>query len=362
MHPSTATHAARIIAQVGPALPADAALRQFFAQSRRWTAEQKRAISRAVFAYYRWLKWLDPKQPMAQRAGHAVQLQNRFNENPASVKTEALAARAVPDWLKEEMDLPAAWLRHLQSEPALWLRARPGTRTELAEKLGVGRSPAGGQGDGPPDALRYTGTKDLFLTPQFQNGEFEIQDAGSQWVGNLCAPRAGESWWDVCAGEGGKSLHLADLLANKGVVWATDRSARRLQVVKRRAARAKLFNIRVALDETSAARPPMRPFDGILLDAPCSGVGTWQRNPHARWTTTPGDVRELSAIQQRLLANAAKALKPGGRLIYSVCTLTRSETTAVVEAFAAAHPGLQLQFAGTNGDPATMFAAVWRQG
>jgi 16S rRNA (cytosine967-C5)-methyltransferase len=129
-------------------------------------------------------------------------------------------------------------------------------------------------------------------------------------------------------------------MENKGLVWATDRNARRLETLKHRAARAELFNYRVALWDGSTRLPTKGKFDGILVDAPCSGVGTWQRNPHARWTATPDDVRELAATQLALLNNVANSLKPGGRLIYSVCTLTRSETTAVADAFTAAHPEL----------------------
>ena len=191
------------------------------------------------------------------------------------------------------------------------------------------------------DALRFTGTQDLFKTEQFKTGEFEIQDLGSQLVGLACAPQPGETWWDACAGEGGKTLHLADLMANKGVVWASDRHTGRLDTLKRRTARARLFNYRVAPWDGSARLPTKTKFDGILVDAPCSGVGTWQRNPHARWTTTPDDVRELAAAQLTLLERVAGSLKPGGRLIYSVCTLTRSETTAVADAFSAAHPELE---------------------
>jgi 16S rRNA (cytosine967-C5)-methyltransferase len=110
--------------------------------------------------------------------------------------------------------------------------------------------------------------------------------------------------------------------------------------LRKRAARAQLFNFRTALWDGSAKLPTKTKFDGILIDAPCSGVGTWQRNPHARWTTTPDDVRDLAATQLLLLNHAAGSLKPGGRLIYSVCTLTRSETTAVANAFTAAHPEL----------------------
>ncbi len=160
-------------------------------------------------------------------------------------------------------------------------------------------------------------------------------------------------------------------MANKGVVWATDRSARRLETLKRRAARAKIFNFRQTTWDGSARLPNKTKFDGILVDAPCSGVGTWQRNPHARWTVTPDDVRELAVTQRALLEHVAGSLKPQGRLIYAVCTLTRSETTAIADAFTAAHPELEPQpiFGGksqvtlwphelnANG----MFIAAWKR-
>jgi len=154
-------------------------------------------------------------------------------------------------------------------------------------------------------------------------------------------------------------------MQNKGVVWATDRHTGRLANLQRRFARAKLFNYRTALWDGSAKLPTKTKFDGILMDAPCSGTGTWQRNPHARWTTTPDDVRELAATQLALLNHVAGSLKPGGRLVYAVCTLTRSETTAVAAAFTAARPELEPLPAQTlwphelnaNG----MFIASWRR-
>jgi 16S rRNA (cytosine967-C5)-methyltransferase len=184
-----------------------------------------------------------------------------------------------------------------------------------------------------PEALVYEGEEDLFRTPEFHAGEFEIQDLSSQAVGILCAPKPGETWWDACAGEGGKLLHLSDLMQNKGLIWASDRAEWRLKKLKRRTARAKVFNYRAALWDGGAKLPTKTKFDGVLVDAPCSGVGTWQRNPQARWTTTMNDVSELSAIQKSLLAHAAPGVKPGGKLIFSVCTLTRAETTEVVDDF-----------------------------
>jgi 16S rRNA (cytosine967-C5)-methyltransferase len=108
--------------------------------------------------------------------------------------------------------------------------------------------------------------------------------------------------------------------------------------LKRRTARAKAFNYRAAVWDGSARLPTKTKFDGILVDAPCSGLGTWQRNPHARWTTTVEDVRELAEVQKRLLTNVAGSVKPGGKLIFAVCTLTRDETTGVVEHFNTTQP------------------------
>src|SRR5207249_490487 len=107
------------------------------------------------------------------------------------------------------------------------------------------------------------------------------------------------------------------------------RAGWRLQTLKRRAARAKVFNYRVAPWDGGPKLPTKTKFDGVLVDAPCSGVGTWQRNPHARWTATLDDVLELKELQIRLLLHASAAVKPGGRLIYAVCTLTRAETVEV---------------------------------
>ncbi|MDR1789475.1 MAG: RsmB/NOP family class I SAM-dependent RNA methyltransferase, partial [Opitutaceae bacterium] len=181
----------------------------------------------------------------------------------------------------------------------------------------------------------------------------------------------GETWWDACAGEGGKSLHLSDLMRNRGLIRATDRNLRRLASLRARAARAQVFNYRADPWDGSARLPFKTRFDGILVDAPCSGAGTWRRNPHARWTTSPDDVRDLAAVQLRLLENVLPLLKPGGRLVYSVCTFTRAETDAVADALSAARPGLQplplfstaprLHLHPALTDANAMFLAAWRK-
>ena len=353
-------HAARILGETAPDFPADAALRRYLGLARRLGPREKRAISRVVFIYFRWLQWLDSRDSLQKQLAHAADLHDRFTRDPRAIKPETLAARAVPAWLRDEMELPPAYLQHLQREPALWLRARPGTAQTLAATLGH-CEPAPpvrlSTSDLPltaPDALRFTGTQDLFVTPAFHAGAFEIQDLASQIVSLAAAPEPKQTWWDACAGDGGKTLHLADLMQNKGLIWSTDRNPRRLETLKRRAARAHIFNFRTALWEGGPHLPTKTKFDGILVDAPCSGVGTWQRNPHARWTTTPDDVRELAAVQLALLHHVAASLKPGGKLIYSVCTLTRSETTAVAAAVTAAHPELEPLSLFTSSQPSSL--------
>lgn len=333
---ATFNRAARVIATIGPDNTADAALRDYLSVHRRISPAEKRDLARAVFSYHRWYQWIDLRKSFQTQLATGVYLQDRFDRDVTLVKTQALAARAIPEWILDEVDFTPEDLRALQTPPVLWLRSRQQDTAHVIEKLAA-KTPDPAR----PNCLIYDGFRDLYNTPEFQAGQFEIQDLGSQLVGEACAAQPGETWWDACAGEGGKTLHLADMMANKGLIWASDRNARRLRRLKQRLARANAFNTRIENWDGSANLPTKGKFDGILLDAPCSGVGTWRRNPHARWTTTPKDVAELAEIQLNLLHHVAGSLKPGGRLIYAVCTITRSETTAVADAFTAAHPELE---------------------
>jgi len=317
--------------------------------------------SKAVFAYFRWRGWLDSGMSIREQVEHALALAKRYSKQPDSFSDADLMARAVPGWLATEMEPIPAWVRVLQSEPRLWLRSRPGQGRALAGKLGHCRA----FGEGPmADTLEYMGRSDLFRTREFHAGEFELQDVSSQAVGLICNPRPGEKWWDVCAGEGGKMLHLAALMENQGSIWASDRADWRLAILKRRAARAGVFNYRAAAWDGGPRLPTKTPFDGVLVDAPCTGIGTWQRNPHARWTTTAQDVKELSEVQTRLLLNAAAGVKPGGKLIYSACTLTRLETVEVVKAFEERFPHfhrLAVQSPLAPGLPPQEMLLLWPQ-
>ncbi len=375
--------AAHIIAQISPEAPADFVLRREVGADRELESHEKRALVGAVFAYYRWLGWLDEKRGLPQRVQAALDLQKRFDADPAAIKPEALASLALPAWALASLDFPTpeartAYLLQLQRPPSLWIRPQREFAASLARALRHATPPqseiSNFKFQSAPSALRYTGPSDLFKAEEFKKGLFEIQDLASQLVGHACAPLPTETWWDACCGEGGKTLHLSDLMDNKGVIWATDRHTGRLATLRKRAGRAQAFNYRTVTWNGGPFLPTKTKFDGILVDAPCSGVGTWQRNPHARWTTTEQDVKELAEIQLQLLENTHKALKPGGRLIYAVCTITRQETTDIVNAFSAAHPELEpMPFASLGRvesslflwphelDANGMFIAAWRK-
>jgi 16S rRNA (cytosine967-C5)-methyltransferase len=324
-----------------------------------------REVAEVVHAYYRWFGWLNPEYPLAQRVVYAAKLQEDFNANPLAIADTHLQPRTVPQWVWSEMNITIAWLRALQSPAKLWLRCRPGRRAEVAEKLGDCDLP-----EEPADALIYRGAKDLFHTSGFRAGDFEVQDVNSQRVGLICDPQPGETWWDACAGEGGKTMVLSGIMKNKGLIWTSDRAEWRLKKLKQRAARLGVFNYRSVIWDGGAKPPTKTKFDGVLLDAPCSGLGTWQRNPQARWTTTPQDIAELAELQLKLLKHAAPSVKPGGKLVYAVCTLPRKETSELATRFERNVPGFERleapgtrhgfllpELTGGNG----MFVAVWRR-
>lgn len=350
--------AAQIIETSDREHPADSVMRDTFKRLRVLNADETRQISDAVFTYFRWRGWCDTARGLPADIEQALELAAKFRSDATAFPADEVRAKAVPEWAAGEIPAEEKWFYSLQREPRLWLRARRGQAGLLEQKL-----PGSRPGD-LPDSVIYRGTEDLFRTPEFHAGEFEVQDIASQAVSLICDPKPAETWWDACAGEGGKMLHLAELMENKGLIWASDRAEWRLKQLKRRAARAKVFNYRSALWDGGAKLPTKTKFNGVLVDAPCSGVGTWQRNPHARWTTTLQDVQELSAIQKQLLANAAVSLKPGGKLIYAVCTLTKSETNEVADFFEKQFPDFQ-PLAVTNPllpeSPATPRIWIWPQ-
>jgi len=374
--PQVSAVIARVVQEASAEKPADSLLRTQL-KTAKLSREQSREVSKAVFAYYRWFGWLDKVRSITSSVRHALELDLEFREHPGSFTEATLEERALPTWVHGMMEIKPGWARSLQSQPRLWIRSRRGRRAELAAELGeCVEAEKLLPGIVASEALCYEGLEDLFRTATFHSGQFELQDLSSQLVGLVCDPKAGQTWWDTCAGEGGKTLHLSELMDNKGLIWASDRAAWRLDLLKKRAGRSKCFNYRAAIWDGGERLPTKTRFDGVLVDAPCSGIGTWQRNPHARWTLTSKDIEELAEVQFRLLEHACSSVKPGGCLIYSVCTLSRLECGGVVDRFGEAHPEFELWpfELGVGGEPLGeltlaaptipangMFIARWRR-
>ena len=192
-----------------------------------------------------------------------------------------------------------------------------------------------------PLGVRLEGKPALQHMALFNDGTVEVQDEGSQLLAHLLAPRRGEMVIDFCAGAGGKTLALGALMRNTGRLYAMDISAKRLAKLKPRLARSGLSNVHpVELD--SEVDPKLKRMlgkaDRVLVDAPCSGLGTLRRNPDLKWRQTPATVAEMNAKQRAILASAARLVKPGGRLVYATCSLLNEENVNIVNAFLAATP------------------------
>ncbi len=347
-----------------------------------------RFISQCAFALLRWGGWLEPLGLEQPEEPPALCLAARFAHPPSRLpslgtqpsprpgparpfgrcaklgrafrRIQAAAGRAarhrgplaaLPPWLRENLPLPPGGgspktrfvelLAALQRPPSLWVRVQGADEAAIWSELTAG-------GIKPwihrrlTVAAKLDPDSDVHHLPAFTRGELEIQDLASQAVGMACDPDPGERWWDACAGAGGKSLHLASLMKGKGLVVATDVNAARLKEAVRRARRSPFRNLTTKPWDGRHVPGKPKSFDGVLVDAPCSAIGTWRRNPDARWSIDRHAIARLAETQAQLLHVASAAVKPGGTLVYSVCTLTPAETTEVVRNFLQSHPQFQL--------------------
>ena len=192
-----------------------------------------------------------------------------------------------------------------------------------------------------PLGLRLAGKPALSRHPLFMDGAVEVQDEGSQLLGLLLAPKRGEMVADFCAGAGGKTLLLGALMRSTGRLYAFDVSEKRLNNLKPRLARSGLSNVhpvRIESENDARIKRLAGKLDRVLVDAPCSGLGTLRRNPDLKWRQDEKSVAELNAKQSAILNSAARLVKAGGRLVYATCSLLQEENGAVADAFLAAHP------------------------
>jgi 16S rRNA (cytosine967-C5)-methyltransferase len=200
-----------------------------------------------------------------------------------------------------------------------------------------------------PWGLRLAGKPAINQLDAFARGAIEVQDEGSQLLAFLLDAKRGEMVVDFCAGAGGKTLALGAAMRNTGRLYAFDTSAHRLDALKPRLARSKLSNVypaAIANERDERIKRLAGKIDRVIVDAPCSGLGTLRRNPDLKWRQSPEAVREMAAKQAAILASAARLLKPGGRLVYATCSVLRAENEEIVAAFSAAHNDFEPLAAG----------------
>ncbi|WP_417236009.1 RsmB/NOP family class I SAM-dependent RNA methyltransferase [Bizionia paragorgiae] len=187
---------------------------------------------------------------------------------------------------------------------------------------------------GYPDALKLKERANVFTTDAFQKGWFEVQDASSQLVAEFLEVKPGMKVVDTCAGAGGKTLHMAALMENKGQIIAMDIYKNKLKELKRRAKRAGAHNIEFrVIDSTKPIKKLYDKADRVLIDAPCSGLGVLRRNPDAKWKLQPEFIEKIKKTQQDILVQYSRMVKPGGKLVYATCSILPSENENQVKAF-----------------------------
>jgi 16S rRNA (cytosine967-C5)-methyltransferase len=266
-------------------------------------------------------EWPEPTDSLAGKAGQLTDLIG------ADFSPETL----LPAWFREEC--PAAFasphLDALNERAALWVRLQTDRPTMVLEEF-TNRGWTPERSAVLPDAVRLPSSAEVAASDAYRRGFCEIQDLGSQLVLHHVPLTAGGNWLDACAGAGGKTLQLARLAGANGHVDATDIRPEMLVELQERAARAKLDNIHVV-------RTPAAAYDGVLVDAPCSGTGTWRRLPHMKWYTQPPMLAEFATLQGKILAENSARVRPGGLLVYATCSLSHRENHDVVQEFIRQH-------------------------
>jgi 16S rRNA (cytosine967-C5)-methyltransferase len=373
--------------------PADRALNYVFKRDRKYGSRDRRLIAESVFSVFRWLGWLaelpgvesqlplsvpdsgpstssllrllagawllDGVDDPARISGAFVQLglpdmleldfdrlscEEKFAKFAISLGGAAnpfpLSRRKLlPEWTEEACRVDSdEWDRLLewsQKRPPMYIRIQGGAENDsmVAEWL-LG---TGAKFDCLPAPFRSLRLREcpvnLYQSELFRAGAFELQDAASQVIGLVSAPTPGERWWDCCAGGGGKTLQIADLMNGYGCVLASDIRDYKLKDTRLRARRGGFSN--VSCKQWKGTGPPAKPgsFDGVLVDAPCTCSGTWRRNPDGRWTTHPDDVEEMGNTQIEILERAKRGVRAGGILVYATCSMFAAENEDVVMAF-----------------------------
>lgn len=263
---------------------------------------------------------------------------------------------SIPDWMDElgvkELGKDV-WTKEIaaqnrQADVILRVNTLKTTKKELQVKLSEENIETEFLND-YPSALKLVERANVFQTQAFQDGLFEVQDASSQLVADFLDVKPGMKVVDSCAGAGGKTLHIASLMSNKGQIIAMDIYESKLKKLKKRAKRNSVHNIDLkVIDSTKPIKKLYNKADRVLLDAPCSGLGVIKRNPDTKWKLQPEFIEDIKKTQQNILKQYSKMVKPGGKMVYATCSVLPSENQDQVQKFLVSEAGKEFTFVKEN--------------
>ncbi len=338
---------------------ADKVIEACFKHNGNWTLPERKFFAETIYGVLRWerllvfivgdeqlyrligVQWL--------RMGHDLPAWDEFEGLTYDFvqRREKLAAgsfatkQSIPDWMdergREELGLDWEKIVIALNTPAdFYIRVNTlkTTPEELMTALAADKIVAEKISNDLPFTLRLKDRKEIFQTDSFRKGFFEVQDAGSQMIVPLLDVQPGQRVIDACAGAGGKSLHIASLMKNKGRLICMDIKEWKLHELKLRARRAGVDIIETRLiDSTKVIKRNKEQADRLLLDVPCSGLGVLRRNPDAKWRLNIQDIEELQKVQYQILTTYSQMIKKGGQMVYSTCSILPSENEKQVAKF-----------------------------
>lgn len=351
---------------------ADKVIERLLKANRKWGSEDRKVVSQIFYDIIRWKKRLEYYMGEGAKPNNLYKMilayclwtkthykkfeefdgikiadiLNKLKKN--TVPTKAIE-HSVPEWLAStlEKELGPTWEREMnalneQAPTILRANTLKTTAKELISDL-KDENVESFAIPNYPDAVQLEEKKNVFLTSAFKDGLFEVQDASSQKIGELLDVHEGMRVVDACAGAGGKTLHLAALMGNKGQIIALDIFNWKLAELKRRAKRAGAHNIEARLiDDNKVIKRLHGKADRVLIDAPCSGLGVLKRNPDSKWKIDQDFIDRIKEEQQQILQDYSKMLKVGGKMVYATCSILPSENNEQVETFLQNNPQYKL--------------------
>lgn len=370
--------AAAVGAILGKGDYADRAIEYGLRENRHWNPAEKSMFVNLTYELLRWLRLLLEIEPCPTSRGKYIYALGIYmtlkgmpldpEEFPKPFDTEKIKERfeelsgvrriheSIPDWLDEigDRELGDAWpplLSALNQPAPIILRTNTLKTTPVAlraslENAGIYSVPVAEV----ENALMLGEFHNVFSLSLFHNGYFEVQDTGSQMIAPFVDAKPGMRVIDACAGTGGKTLHLAALMQNKGRIIALDTAVWKLDALKQRATRAGVTIVETKpIETTKVIKRLAGTADRVLIDAPCSGLGVLRRNPDAKWRLTAAKVQKLIGEQREILDSYHRMVKPGGMLIYATCSILPSENRLQVDNFLSGHPEFNLVHDNTIG-------------